>query len=150
MKHKFFSFIRGLIFVSLVLSVSACQRASSSGFQDEVQSLLAETGAKFTTPSCFGGWIERKMYCEFKIGKEEVSKLVEDLGLDQKLPYSESTRLVRIRKDASPCDGTRRKELEYNFGIQQWIPVRHGFASSILIYNEDSENACLLLSIAYG
>jgi hypothetical protein len=150
MKHEFLSFVIRLICMSLVFSVSACRRESSSGFRGEVQALLSETGAKFTALSCFGGWIERKMYCEFKVGKDEVSKLAEGLGLDQKLPYSEGTRLVRIHNDAPPCDATPRKELEHNFGIQQWIPVRHGFASSILIYNEDSETACLLLSIAYG
>lgn len=148
--RRYFSYISLLILsLTTATGTSACNVRSSSGFKHELELLLAESGAGFSELSCYGGWIKREMHCEFTISKQELPKLVANLQLNQKLPYSESARLIRIQ-DGPPCSSRTSADPDKNFGIQQWVPARHGFASSILIYSEARERACLLLSIAFG
>ena len=90
------------------------------------------------------------MYCEFQISQNELPKIIQNLGLDEKLPYYDSKRIIKVNGTEPICDSKLLEELSKNFGIQQWVPIRHGFASTILIYNESTELGCLMLSIAYG
>jgi len=123
-------------------------KASSS---DQIRGLLDETNAEYEIIDCAGGFFSREMYCEISVSKTELNKLIENLGLSEGLPYfKEEKRIIFVSDDTNPCSSSLRKKYIKAFGIQQWNPTRHGFASVILFYNNKTERGCLFLSIAYG
>lgn len=118
---------------------------------DQVKALFDETGAYYKIKSCSGGKFTRKVHCKIIITHSELKKLIANWGLDESLPYFEGEkRLIFVPDDKNPSSYSLRKKYSKAFGIQQWLPTRHGFGSVILFYNKQKCEGCLFLSIAYG
>jgi len=142
-----------IVFLLLIFfTLSRIDLPSTSRFKESVQSLLLESNSPVEITGCFGGWVERRMYCKVQIRAKDLSQTVLGLGLDEELKdFNEgSRRLVELRNDQDPCDESLRKKYEPNFDTQQWTPPRHGFDSCILFFNSDTEEGCLYLDISYG
>jgi hypothetical protein len=136
------------ILVSFLFILTGCQ---SHLVENQVNALLDETQAEYQLIGCSGGWVAREMYCEVFITKNELNEFIDKLGLNESLPYFKGEkRIIIVSDDQHPCSSKLRKKYTKAFGIQQWHPTRHGFASVILFYNKKTERGCLYLSIAYG
>jgi hypothetical protein len=134
-----------------IIAAVAISALIPNPFYDEVQALLDDTGATYEIRDCSGGWVSRTMHSEISISRSELAALVRTWELDADLPYFEGdTRLILVPDDKNPCSSDLRAKYSSSFGIQQWTPSRHGFASVVVFYNQKAERACLFLSIAYG
>jgi len=138
-----------IVFGFILLSFGLQPTSAQPG--NKIRDLLDETGAECKIINSAGGFFSREMYCEISVSKAELNKLIENLGLSEGLPYFEGEkRIIIVADGTNPCSAALRKKYKKAFGIQQWIPTRHGFASVILFYNNKTERGCLYLSIAYG
>jgi hypothetical protein len=138
-----------LLFGVLLLQNISIPSPSSS--TDQVGALLSEVGLSLKVERCHGGWTERNMYCRLKIQQSELPRIIEGLGLGQSLPNFEGKqRIINVTTGEDPCSAKLRNEFASSFGIQQWNPTRHGFASAVLFFNPETSESCLFLSIAYG
>jgi hypothetical protein len=135
-----------ILIVSIVLS--GCVR---NPFESQVRALLNETGVPYKLNGCHGGWVRREMYCDVDISPDKINDFAAKLGLQAALPYFEGEkRFIIVSEKQNPADSILRDKYKKSFGIQQWVPTKHGFASAILFYNQKTGKGCLYLSIAYG
>jgi len=139
-----------IIVIGLALAIVAITQIPSP-VQNQVKALLNDTGATYEFIDCSGGWFSRECHSEIKISKAELNKLIEEFALASPLPYfDDQTRLILVDGARGPCASELRTKYSKAFGIQQWNPSRHGFASVIIFFNQENNRACIFLSIAYG
>ncbi len=118
--------------------------------EDEVKALLDETGAPYRLLQIHGGWVRRELHCELAVAPAHLAGFASKLGLDQPPYFEGEKRLVVLPPGERTCSASLRQRYGRSFGVQQWRPTRHGFASAIFFYDQQSGKGCLFLSIAYG
>ncbi|MBU2101988.1 MAG: hypothetical protein ABH865_03150 [Candidatus Omnitrophota bacterium] len=120
-------------------------------FQSQVRALLNETGVPYEFNGCHGGWVAREMHCNVSVRPEQINNFAAKLELQEALPYfDDEKRLIVIPDSQDPSSSFFRNKYRKSFGMQQWVPTKHGFASAIFFYNQKTGKGCLYLSIAYG
>lgn len=133
--------------VAILLFLSACQHVDDS----KVRALLDETESEYRIIKCSSAIVERKMYCDIQIGKNEVENFVKSLGLGMSPPFAKDlNRVIYLSKGIEFDNKEIEKKVGISFVRQLWIPTRHGFAGGFLIYDLEDEQGRLWLSIAYG
>ena len=65
-------------------------------FNWNVQALLNETKVNYKLVGCYGGWIERKMYCDIKVSRSDVSVLAEKLDLVYETRFEDEDEAFRL------------------------------------------------------
>jgi hypothetical protein len=136
------------LFFLLILGflLNGCQ-----SFHQETDALLAETGVEYQILSRQGGMSERKLYCDLAISPSEVKKLAQALGLSSAAANASTpSRFVILSATETFDTPSFAKQVDSAFGRQAWMPVRHGFAGAFLLWDPQSNQARLWLSIAAG